>query len=138
MPSFIAALPGGELIVADTFNHRILRVSAVGDVLQVIGSFGSAPGMLLNPHGAATDSAGEFVWIADTNNHRVQRLRLRDGAPLAVGPEEPRFATASGAGGWGTSTRTQSESPHCETRSTERCAVERVSPRAPSSKTPSR
>ena len=61
---------------------------------RVIGRPGNAPGELREPRGIAIDSDGD-VLVADTNNHRIQKLDGQTGAVLGVwgGPaagNEPR------------------------------------------------
>ena len=63
----------GTLLVADTGNHRIVRFSPSGEVLQVIGQFGSADGQLNVPHDVCVDAEGSIL-VADTGNHRVVRF----------------------------------------------------------------
>ncbi|RMD92301.1 MAG: hypothetical protein D6813_06145 [Calditrichaeota bacterium] len=76
-PTAIAANEEGDVYVADTGNHRIVRFFNPGKQLKfvrAIGSFGAAPGQFNAPQGIALDTRG-FVYVSDTNNHRVQILR---------------------------------------------------------------
>ena len=50
------------------------------------GSGGSLPGELYHPHGIALCPDGETIFVADRSNHRIQCMRLRDGAPLDSTP----------------------------------------------------
>jgi len=73
---------GGNLYVADTFNHRVLKLPP-GGVLQTAagngsqgyaGDGGAARLAQLNSPGAcATDSAGT-LYIADTGNHAIRKV----------------------------------------------------------------
>lgn len=69
----ITADNDGTLLVADTGNHRIVRFSQSGAVLQVIGQYGTATGQLIFPHDVCVDIDGS-VLVADTGNHRVVRF----------------------------------------------------------------
>ena len=63
----------GTLLVADTGNHRIVRFSPSGDVVQVIGQLGNADGQLNLPHDVCVDVDGSIL-VADTGNNRVVRF----------------------------------------------------------------
>ena len=84
-PSDLAFDAGGNLLIADTFNHRIRRVDANGVISTVAGN--GRPGYstadttaadvsLNNPQGIAFNRDGN-LYIADTYNHVVRRV---DGA----------------------------------------------------------
>ena len=72
----------GNLLVADTFNHRIRRIDRQGVITTVAGN-GAAPASgyggaapkdtLNNPQGIAIDRVGNIL-IADTYNRVVRRL----------------------------------------------------------------
>ena len=72
----------GNLLIADTFNHRIRRIDRQGVITTVVG-IGEAPyagygapapkDRLNNPQGVAVDRAGNIL-IADTYNRVVRRL----------------------------------------------------------------
>ena len=68
----------GTLLVADTGNHRIVRFSQTGELLQIIGQYGSADGQLILPHDVCVDVDGSIL-VADTGNNRVVRYS-RQGA----------------------------------------------------------
>jgi len=71
----------GDLIVADSGNHTIRRVTLSGNVTTLAGSagkFGSSDGdgvtaRFTYPQGVAVDQAG-FIWVADTSNYAVRRI----------------------------------------------------------------
>lgn len=78
-PRDLAFAPDGSLYVADTDNHRIQHLDAVGNVLHVWGqpadiAQSEAPGGTFNqPWGIAVGPDGS-VYVADTWNHRVQKF----------------------------------------------------------------
>ena len=72
----------GDLIVADSHNHRIRRVSATGTLTTLAGTDsygypgdGGAPNAarVAGPRGVEVTPAGE-VLIGDTGNHRIRRV----------------------------------------------------------------
>ena len=70
----------GHLLVADTYNHRIRKVSAAGVVSAVAGTgkAGAADGpaataTFKTPSALARDGKGH-LYIADTGNNRIRRL----------------------------------------------------------------
>ncbi|MBI4907925.1 MAG: hypothetical protein HY820_30145 [Acidobacteria bacterium] len=100
----VAADPNGNLFIADTSRHRILRVSAAG-VLSVVAGTGQAgfsgdngpaeTATLNQPYGLSLDSSGN-LFIADFGNRRVRRL-----SPTG------RIQTVAGGGSLSLSTSTQ-------------------------------
>jgi sugar lactone lactonase YvrE len=93
----------GNLLIADTFNHRIRRIDRQGSITTIAGSgdapytgYGSAApkDTLNNPQGVAVDRAGNIL-IADTYNRVVRRLN-RDGTMTVVAGS---VAGLSGDGG---------------------------------------
>ena len=72
-PEGIAADKLGNILVADTNNHRVLKFDASGVFLFSFGAFGPGNGQFSSPHGIAVDRKGN-IWVADTNNNRVQKF----------------------------------------------------------------
>jgi len=60
-----------NLLVADTFNHRIRRIDASGKISTVVGD--GKTSTLNNPQSIALDREGN-LFIADTYNHVVKRV----------------------------------------------------------------
>ncbi|MEB3196621.1 MAG: SMP-30/gluconolactonase/LRE family protein [Candidatus Sericytochromatia bacterium] len=93
----------GNLLVADTGNHRIRKVAlidqsnAVSDLAG--GPLGSADGAALNgaqfnaPNGLALDPAGHLL-VADTGNHRIRRIA--DGVVTTLAGSSEGFADGTG------------------------------------------
>lgn len=76
-PTAVVADRFGNVYVADTGNHRIVKMFNPKKKLEFvegIGGFGSRPGLFNAPGGLAMDSNG-MVYISDTGNHRIQELR---------------------------------------------------------------
>ncbi|HEY8369003.1 MAG TPA: NHL repeat-containing protein, partial [Thermodesulfobacteriota bacterium] len=79
-PLGLAAAPDGTLLVADTGNHRIVRLAPDGRIVATYGGPGDDPGEFERPAAVAAAPDGTFL-VADTGNHRVQRLDAA-GRPL--------------------------------------------------------
>ncbi|MGQ9609430.1 MAG: Ig-like domain-containing protein [bacterium] len=62
-----------NIYVADSNNHRILKFSPQGDLIDIIGSWGFQDGQFQNPSGVALDTSGN-IYVADTKNHRIQKF----------------------------------------------------------------
>src|SRR5881409_555807 len=78
-PGQLAADNNAMIYVADTANHRIVRVADIGAGIESFGSQGSGPGQFLNPEAVAVDDANR-IYIADTGNHRIVRIDNMSGA----------------------------------------------------------
>ncbi len=81
-PQAIALAPNGDIIIADTGNHRVRRVSVSSGLIFTIagtgyGTFGGDQGLAVeaqisSPAGVAVDPASGDVIIADTNSHCIR------------------------------------------------------------------
>lgn len=72
-PRGLASGPDGSLYIADSQNHRIVVVKN-GQVTLTFGGFSpeGEPGLFNEPWGVAVSPDGDFIYVADTWNHRVQ------------------------------------------------------------------
>ncbi|HYD48724.1 MAG TPA: flippase activity-associated protein Agl23 [Terriglobales bacterium] len=68
------ALRGNDLLVSDSYNHRV-ALYRNWTVAYSWGRSGSAAGSFNRPIGIAADSQGA-VYVADTMNHRIQKFVL--------------------------------------------------------------
>jgi len=108
-PFGVAVDSGGNLYIADTFNHRVRKVDASGNISTVAGNGtagysgdgGAAASAPLNkPYGVAVDSGGN-LYIADTFNHRIRKVDASGnistvaGTGTAGNPGEGEFATSA-------------------------------------------
>jgi DNA-binding beta-propeller fold protein YncE len=102
-PTGIAACPDGSLLIADTQNHRIRRLTADGEVTTVAGGaegfadgpvaqarFSAPCGVTVGPDGA--------IYVADAGNNRVRRVRDRVVSTLAGGFDKPCGIAYRGGG----------------------------------------
>jgi sugar lactone lactonase YvrE len=82
-PEGVATDPGGNVYVADTWNHTIRKITPAGTVTTLAGlagNFGAADGTnskarFNRPAGIAVDSATN-LFIADSLNHTIRKITL--------------------------------------------------------------
>ena len=71
-PSGLALDRSSVLFVADSYNHRVQRITADGGV-SPLGGRGSGHGQFLSPQDVATDSSDGF-YVVEQGNNRVQKF----------------------------------------------------------------
>ncbi len=93
-PTGVAVSTGGDIFIADSYNHRIRLVSSDGIIRTIAGTGtagfsgnGSAAtaAELHTPTGLALDGDGN-VYFADNENNQVRLLRPTSGSVVIVGP----------------------------------------------------
>jgi sugar lactone lactonase YvrE len=80
-PRGIALAPSGDLVVADTGNHTIRRVTAAGVVTTLAGSPGQSEfrdgagiaARFASPEGIVVDGAGS-IFVTDSGNQVIRRI----------------------------------------------------------------
>lgn len=72
-PRGIAVEADGNIVVADTGHHRLLRFSPEGVLMAEIGSPGVIPGQFQEPVAVLPGADGD-LWVTDTWNGRIQRI----------------------------------------------------------------
>ena len=82
-PTGLAADRSGILFVADSYNHRVQRVTPDGGV-SPLGGRGSGHGQFLSPQAVATDPANAF-YVVEQGNHRVQKFAENGTLQLVFG-----------------------------------------------------
>jgi DNA-binding beta-propeller fold protein YncE len=68
-------LPERRLAVVEADSSRVSVLAADGRLLARVEERGSDPGQLAKPHAVAADRSGR-IYVADTENHRVQIFEL--------------------------------------------------------------
>ena len=101
-PHDIATDAAGNLYVADTDNHRILKVTPNGeaDIFAGSGTAGSVDGpgniaQFRNPSGIAVDREGN-LYVVDKGNHRIRKVSPKGEVRSFVGSTEG-FADGQGS-----------------------------------------
>jgi len=82
-PTGIAVDSAGILFIADSYNHRIQRVTPNSGV-SVIGERGSAHRQFLTPYAIATDSRRSF-YIVEQGNNRIQKYSCEGVLEMVLG-----------------------------------------------------
>ena len=94
-PSDLAFDAAGNLLVADTYNHRVRRIDAAGVITTLVGDGKNAPPTndtpalatsLNNPQSIAPAPDGS-LYIADTYHHVVRRLSPDGAVSIFAGTE---------------------------------------------------
>ena len=73
-PREVAVEGDGNVLVADSQNHRIQRFTSEGQFLTSVGTWGSGHLQFDCPTGIAFNTSNDKVYVTDTENHRVQVL----------------------------------------------------------------
>ncbi len=89
----LATDAAGNVYVVDSSHNRIEKFTAGGSFITSWGHRGSEPGEFefgssqnyTQPPGGGIAVAGEYVYVADSGNNRIQRFNLGGGEPLAWG-----------------------------------------------------
>jgi len=64
----------GTVWVADSANDRIESYNPTTKVFATFGALGSGPGQFVNPEAVLVTASD--IYVADTNNNRIQELTL--------------------------------------------------------------
>jgi len=92
-PRGLIVAPDGSIYVADSRDNRIEHFSAAGNSIQTFGTtspgcpYATIPpkyvliGTFCEPWGVAISPDGQWIYVADTWNHRIQKLTA-DGTPV--------------------------------------------------------
>ena len=72
-PKGIAVDSSGTVYVSDYVNDCVIKYSAAGDVIAVLGQHGTEPGSFWKP-GRIAVGPDDSLYVTDAANQRVQRL----------------------------------------------------------------
>ncbi|MGD0750819.1 MAG: flippase activity-associated protein Agl23 [Anaerolineales bacterium] len=112
-PRGLAVAPDGSLYVADSRNHRIEHFDATGNLIQTFGQispgcpYATVPpanvpiGTFCEPWGVAVSPDGQWVYVADTWNHRIQKLSASGTAIKTWGTPNYDPVSSGNFGLWG-------------------------------------
>ncbi|MDF2696320.1 MAG: hypothetical protein K0S65_4703, partial [Labilithrix sp.] len=103
-PYGLALLPDGNILVADSFNHSIRKVTLTGEVSTFAGD--GNPGMKDDPDKSrarfdrpvdvAIDVAGD-TFVSDADNHRIRRISSAGEVQTIAGDGTQGYADGVGA-----------------------------------------
>ncbi len=102
----------GNVYIADTYNHRVRKVTASTGVITTMvgtgtgtysGDGGAATSATVkNPYGLAVDSSGN-VYIGDYGNHHVRKITVSTGIITNIAGSGTGTYQSGGDGGAATS-----------------------------------
>ena len=101
-PHSVAVDGGGNVYVADTWNHRIRKITSSGNVSTLAGSgvanYVDGQGTAASfsaPIQATLDASGN-VYVADHNNHRIRKITASGNVTTLAGSGVGAFADGQG------------------------------------------
>ena len=105
-PFGIAVLPDGNIVVADTFNHRIRLITPAGVVTTLAGSnagYGDGTGTgptasFFQPLGVAVIPSSSVIVVADFGNNRIRLVTYPGGVVTTLAGGNATFADGTGEG----------------------------------------
>lgn len=99
----------GKIYITDSNNNRIVITDLTGKILKIIGSgkegkndgnFQTAE--FYRPQGIDVDSNEEFIYVADTENHMIRKISLKDEKVETIAGKGYMAITYFSSGGFGT------------------------------------
>ncbi len=89
-PTGVAVDAGGNIYVGDRLNNRIRKITPAGVVTTLAGSSAGysdntgAGAQFNGPMGIAVDPSGNFLYVADFNNHCIRRVVIASGVVSTI------------------------------------------------------
>ncbi len=68
----------GDLIISDLGNSHVVRFTADGELVEIIGREGAGPGEFRNPTSLDIETDKDILWVADRTLSRMNRYRLSE------------------------------------------------------------
>jgi len=72
-PMDVAVDGSGNVYIADTYSHRVVKLNPDGTLNSTFGNYGTADGQFSTPQGIALDGSGN-VYVTDFYNNRIQKF----------------------------------------------------------------
>lgn len=102
-PTGLLFSPQGDLLIADTFNHSIRKLSSSGELSTIAGN--GQEGFQEGPQSAAefrqprslAQGPNGSIYIADTHNHRIRQLTANGQVNTIAGNGKAEFADGNAA-----------------------------------------
>jgi hypothetical protein len=107
-PDAVAVTPAGNVLIADTYNNRVLEVTPSGRITGLAGTgragYAGDNGLALlasldNPAGVTTDAKGN-IYVADSSNNVIRRVDARTGIITTVAGDYAADKASDGLGGY--------------------------------------
>lgn len=92
-PWELAVEPSGSILVADSGNHAIRRVTPQGQVTTVAGG---STAQFYTPFGVAVDASGN-IFVADSGNNTIRQI-MNDGTVLTIAGKTGVAGNSDGSG----------------------------------------
>jgi sugar lactone lactonase YvrE len=99
-PYGVAVDATGNVIIADTFNHKIKKISPAGEVTLIAGSTGGymdavgAAAQFNYPTSVTLDANGT-IYVADKDNHKIRKIAT-DGTVSTLAGSTSGYANGTG------------------------------------------
>lgn len=83
-PWGLAVDAGGDILVTDSFNHRVQVFTVQGKHVRTFSGYGQGAGQLNHPRGIAVDRKGN-IYVANSSNHRIEKFDAEGKFLLQIG-----------------------------------------------------
>ena len=86
-PNGLTVDPDGNIYLADSSKHRIVKIDPEGNTLKIFGSVGNDKGKFVQPKDVVLDDRG-FLFVTEFGNNRIQKFET----PVVMKIEEALVA----------------------------------------------
>jgi len=85
LPTGVTTDGNGRVVVTDAFKYQIIVLDGeTGEKVAEYGDFGTADGLFNNPSAIAYDAERDYFVVADTDNNRLQVVRIEGSSNSAI------------------------------------------------------